>query len=136
VIALSSPDPTSYAGRASAKNFPVSSRKACCLYPEDQQYLAFADLFDGWQHPDGEELSTFTIITTDADESMAKLHHRMPIILTRELEDAWIDPELTKAQDALDVLSCSTRLELEAYPVSRMVNKPSNDSHALIQRVE
>jgi putative SOS response-associated peptidase YedK len=136
VIALSSPDPTSYAGRASAKNFPVSSRKACCLYPEDQQYLAFADLFDGWQRPDGEDLYTFTIITTDADESMAKLHHRMPVILAKELEDAWLDPELTKAQDVLDVLSRSTGLELDAYPVSRMVNKPSNDSHVLIQRVE
>ena len=30
-------------------------------------------------HPTGEELYTFTIITTDADESMAKLHNRMPV---------------------------------------------------------
>jgi putative SOS response-associated peptidase YedK len=57
-------------------------------------------------------------------------------MLAKELEDAWLDPELTKAHDVLDVLSRSTDLELDAYPVSRMVNKPSNDSHALIQRVE
>ena len=98
--------------------------------------MAFAGLYDTWTTPDGEELYTFTIITTDADESMAKLHNRMPVILARELEDAWLDPELTKAQDVLDVLSRSTGLELDAYPVSRMVNKPSNDSDALIQRVE
>jgi putative SOS response-associated peptidase YedK len=105
------------------------------IHPQDDQYLAFASLYDVWQHPDGEDVYTFTIITTDADESMAKLHHRMPVIMARELEDAWLDPELTKAQDALDLLSRSTGLKLEAYPVSRMVNKPSNDSHALIQRV-
>jgi putative SOS response-associated peptidase YedK len=136
VIARSSPDPTRHAGRASAKNFPVSSRKACCLNPEDQQYLAFADLYDGWQCPDGGDLYTFTIITTDADESMARLHNRMAVILARALEDAWLDPEFTKAHDVLDMLSRSTGLELDAYPVSRMVNKPSVDSEALIQRVE
>ena len=60
----------------------------------------------------------------------------MPVILARELEGAWLDPELTKAHDVLDVLSRSTGLELDAYPVSRMVNRPSIDSHALIQRLE
>jgi putative SOS response-associated peptidase YedK len=106
------------------------------IHPEDEQYVAFAALYDVWITPTGEDLYTFTIITTDADESMAKLHNRMPVILGKELEDAWIDPELKKAQGALDVLSHSTGLELDAYPVSRMVNKPSVDSEALIQRVE
>ena len=106
------------------------------IHPQDDQYLAFAGLYDLWQRPDGENLDAFTIITTDADESMAKLHNRMPVILAKELEDAWMDPELTKAHDVLDVLSRSTGLELDAYPVSRMVNKPSVDGEALIRRVE
>jgi putative SOS response-associated peptidase YedK len=106
------------------------------IYPEDQQYIAFAGLYNTWTTPDGEDLYTFTIITTDADPFMARLHHRMPVILARALEEAWIDPALTQAYDVLDVLSRSTGLELDAYPVSRMVNKPSIDSHALIQRVE
>ena len=46
----------------------------------------------------------------------------MPVILARALEEAWLDPELTRAHDVLDVLSRSTGLKLEAYPVSRMVN--------------
>jgi putative SOS response-associated peptidase YedK len=58
----------------------------------------------------------------------------MPVVLARELEDAWLDPELTQAPDMLDMLSRSTGLELDAYPVSRMVNKPSVDSHALLTR--
>jgi putative SOS response-associated peptidase YedK len=106
------------------------------IYPEDQQYMAFAGLYDVWINPQGEELYTFTIITTEADLFMATLHNRMPVVLARELEDAWLDPDLTKAQDILDLLARSTGLELDAYPVSRMVNKPSIDSQALIQRVE
>jgi putative SOS response-associated peptidase YedK len=106
------------------------------IHPQDQQYIAFAGLYDVWQRPDGDELSTFTIITTDADPFMAKLHNRMPVILARELEDGWLDPELTQAKDVLDLLSRSTGVELDAYPVSRMVNRPSMDSESLIQRVE
>jgi putative SOS response-associated peptidase YedK len=106
------------------------------IYPQNDQYIAFAGLYDTWTTPDGANLSTFTIITTDADPLMAKLHNRMPVILARELEDVWLDPALTKAHDVLDVLSRSTGLELDAYPVSRLVNKPNNDGPALIERVE
>ena len=106
------------------------------IYPQEDQYIAFAGLYDTWTTPDGEDLYTFTIITTNADPFMAKLHNRMPVILARELENGWLDPQLTQAQEVLDLLSRSTGLELDAYPVSRMVNRPSMDSELLIQRVE
>ena len=67
---------------------------------------------------------------------MVRLHNRMPVIVARELEAAWLDPALTQAQDVLDPLSRSTGLKLDAYPVSRMVNKPSHESELLIQPVE
>ena len=72
------------------------------IHPQDKPFIAFAGLYDAWQRPDGEDLYTFTIITTDADPFMARLHNRMPVILARELEDAWLDPELTQAQDILN----------------------------------
>jgi putative SOS response-associated peptidase YedK len=106
------------------------------IHPQEDQYLAFAGLYDTWTTPDGEDLYTFTIITTEADPFMAKLHNRMPVILARALEAAWLDPQVTQAQDVLDVLSRSTGLELDMYPVSRMVNRPSVDSEVLLQRVE
>jgi putative SOS response-associated peptidase YedK len=104
-------------------------------HSQDAQYFAFAGLYHVWTKPNGEDLSTFTIMTTEANDFMARLHNRMPAILARELEVAWLDPDLTKAQDALDVLSRGTGLALDAYPVSRMVNQPSVDSRAVIQRV-
>jgi hypothetical protein len=66
---------------------------------------------------------------------MARLHNCMPVILARALEEAWLDPALTQAQDVLDVLSRSTGLKLDAYPVSRMANRPSLESELLIERV-
>jgi putative SOS response-associated peptidase YedK len=59
----------------------------------------------------------------------------MPVILDRELEDAWLDQEITSPNEVLDILARSAGVTLDAYPVSRMVNKPSADSKALIQRV-
>jgi hypothetical protein len=53
-----------------------------------------------------------------------------------ELEGAWLDLALTKPPDVLDMLSRSTDLELDAYPVSRLVNRPSMDCEVLIQPVE
>jgi len=67
---------------------------------------------------------------------MAHLHDRMPVILERELEDDWLDTEITNAREVMAILETSASVTLDAYPVSRMVNKPSNDSHALIQRVD
>jgi putative SOS response-associated peptidase YedK len=67
---------------------------------------------------------------------MARFHHRMPVVLERDLEDDWLDTEITSARDVLGILERSTGVTLDAYPVSRPVNKPSVDSRALIQRVE
>jgi putative SOS response-associated peptidase YedK len=106
------------------------------IHPNAHAYVAFAGLYDVWAKPDGEELYTFTIITKDADEFMAHLHDRMPVILERELEDDWLDTEITNAREVMAILETSASVTLDAYPVSRMVNKPSNDSHALIQRVD
>jgi putative SOS response-associated peptidase YedK len=105
------------------------------IHPQDEQYIAFAGLYDVWQRPNGEELYTFTIITTEADPFMAQLHNRMPVILDRDLEEAWLDTEITSPNEVLDILERSAGVTLDAYPVSRMVNKPSVDSKTLIQRV-
>jgi putative SOS response-associated peptidase YedK len=52
------------------------------LYPsQEDQYLALAGLYNTWTTPDGEGLYAVTIITTGADPFMAKVHHRMPVIL-------------------------------------------------------
>ncbi len=106
------------------------------IYPEDEPYIAFAGLYGTWTTPDGEDLCTFTVITTEADSFMARLHNRMPAVLERDLEDDWLDAEITSAKEVLGILERSAGVTLDAYPVSRLVNKPSYESPTLIQRVE
>src|SRR5215475_5313923 len=74
------------------------------IHPKSNQFFAFAGLYDVWAKPDGEELYTFIIITKDADEFMAHLHNRMPIILERDIEDDWLDTEIPSAGEVLDIL--------------------------------
>jgi putative SOS response-associated peptidase YedK len=106
------------------------------IHPKSGVFFAFAGLYDVWTQPDGEQLYTFTIITQAADDFMAHLHNRMPVILERDLEDAWLDREITNARAVLDILERSAGVALDAYPVSQMVNRPSVDSKLLIQPVK
>jgi putative SOS response-associated peptidase YedK len=105
------------------------------IHPEAQQYIAFVGLYDVWITPRGEELFTFTIITTEADPFMARLHHRMPVVVARELEDEWLDPEITSTSEVLGMLERSAGVPLDAYAVSRMVNRLSIEGKELIQPI-
>jgi putative SOS response-associated peptidase YedK len=103
------------------------------VHPQREPFVAFAGLYDVWMNPTGEELYTFTIITTDADPFMATLHNRMPVVLDRGLENDWLDPEITSTREILGMLERRAGVPLDAYPVSRLVNKPSADGQELIR---
>jgi putative SOS response-associated peptidase YedK len=105
------------------------------IHPTSREFFAFAGLYDVWTNPHGEEIHTFTIITKDADGLVAQLHNRMPVILDRDLEEAWLNTHITSANEVLDILERSAGVTLDAYPVSRMVNKPSVDGKELIQPI-
>ena len=52
--------------------------------------FAFAGLWERWKAPDGGAVETFTIVTTDANEAIAPIHDRMPVILPEEAYDTWL----------------------------------------------
>src|SRR3989337_1499416 len=60
---------------------------------KSREPFAFAGLWDQWKNPDGEILLSFTIITIYANELMAPIHDRMPVILQEKDESKWLDPE-------------------------------------------
>jgi putative SOS response-associated peptidase YedK len=55
-----------------------------------QQLFAFAGLWERWKPPGGEPVETFTIVTTDANEAVARIHDRMPVILPMDAIDTWL----------------------------------------------
>ena len=96
--------------------------------------MAFAGLWDLWRPPDDPEahpLRSCTIITTDANELVGRVHDRMPVMLSRPRWEGWLDP----GNEDLDVVSGllvpTAAEELEMFPVGPEVNDVRNDSPGL-----
>jgi putative SOS response-associated peptidase YedK len=89
--------------------------------------FGFAGLWETWNSPDGSQVLSCTIITTEPNELVGEIHNRMPVILERQAYSAWLDPAEKRPQDLQDLLKPYPSGELVAYPVSTMVNSPAND---------
>jgi putative SOS response-associated peptidase YedK len=89
--------------------------------------FTFAGLWEHWQSPDGSEVQSATIITTQPNELMATLHNRMPVILHSNTYTQWIDPAPQSPDRLQNLLVPYPTEEMEAYPVSTLVNSPGND---------
>lgn len=96
------------------------------------ELFAFAGLWDRWQKDEQDHLESCTIITTEANRFMAPIHHRMPVILSREDERVWLD-SARGADGVVGLLRPAPEDQLRAYAVSKFVNSPRNDSEVCIQ---
>lgn len=98
--------------------------------------FALAGLWEHWDSPDGSELDTCTILTTDPNKLMKPLHDRMPVILRPEDYAIWLDPA-AKPTDALrSLLRPYPADRMNAYPVSTTVNSPANETPACIEPLD
>jgi putative SOS response-associated peptidase YedK len=89
--------------------------------------LSFAGLWERWRNPEGEWVRTATIITTDANEALKPLHHRMPVILDRADIARWL------AEGGTALLRPCPDDRLTYWPVSTRVNAVKNDAPDLIE---
>lgn len=101
----------------------------------DGQIFAFAGLFDTWKDAENVEIQTFTIITTAATGAIKQIHDRMPVILDKTREAAWIDPDLTVPDKILDLLD-NNLSPIEGYPVDKRVNHAREDNEKLIEPIK
>lgn len=90
--------------------------------------FAFAGLWDLWHSPDGSEIKSCTIITTEPNSLVAQIHNRMPAILKPDAYEIWLDPQMKDTNRLSTVISPYPAEEMVAYPVSRTVNDPQNDT--------
>lgn len=101
----------------------------------DGSPFAFAGLWDAWKDPEGKVLRTFAILTTDANALVRRVHPRMPVMLPRDGESAWLDPSCPP--DRLrDLMAPHEPDGMKAYAVSTRVNSPKNDDPACVEPVE
>jgi putative SOS response-associated peptidase YedK len=96
----------------------------------DRLPFAFAGLWDRWRDRSAAgapPLETFTILTTAVAPEIAELHDRMPVILEPAAYDLWLDRAVADPGRLAPLLRPRGEA-LEAYPVSRLVNNPANES--------
>lgn len=94
--------------------------------------FAFAGLWTGWKDPETDRwLRTCTIVTTRANEALAAIHPRMPVILDPDAEMAWLDPA-TPLADAHALLRPLPAELTRARAVSRAVNDARYDGAACL----
>jgi putative SOS response-associated peptidase YedK len=94
--------------------------------------LSLAGIWEHWQSADGSELYSCAILTTSANRLLQPVHERMPVILKPDGIDLWLSPaEDTKLLKPL--LQPYDDNMLRAWPISKQVNNPSNDTSKLVE---
>jgi putative SOS response-associated peptidase YedK len=100
------------------------------IFSKDNEILSLAGVFDEWvESTTGEILSTFSIVTTDANDLMAEIHNsakRMPVILNKTSEAIWLGQSST-VSDALTVLRPCPADILQAHSISPLINDRGAD---------
>ena len=104
------------------------------IHMEDRPPFAFTGLWESWSKH-REEIHSCTILTTDENNLVGETHHRMLIILSPDNYELWLDLDMLKAEPLLDLLRPYPDDVMEAYPVSKRVNKPSNDEPSCVEPV-
>ena len=88
-----------------------------------QPLFAFAGLWERWKPAAGEPVETFTIVTTEANEQVARIHDRMPVILPMDALDTWLAAPADEARALLRPWAG----ELNLRAVGRYVSNVKNE---------
>ncbi|CAM3379944.1 SOS response-associated peptidase [Marinicrinis lubricantis] len=110
------------AGRKQPLHIKLKSRHVFC----------FAGLYDTWIDPEGEKHHTCTILTTSPNAFMESIHHRMPVILTEEEEQKWLDTN-ESPMELLKLLDAYPADDMTAIPVSPLINSVHQEGKQLIE---
>jgi putative SOS response-associated peptidase YedK len=94
--------------------------------------FAFAGLWERWKPAEGEPVETFTIVTTDANEPVARIHDRMPVILPMETIDTWLTGPTEEALALLKPYAGATALR----PVGRFVSNVNHEGPQCLDDAE
>jgi putative SOS response-associated peptidase YedK len=134
--------------------FRNAMKRRRCLFPADGFYewkteggrkrpfvarpkiggpMAFAGVWETWTGPNGEEVETAAIVTTDANAEMAAVHHRAPVIVPPEQFDFWLDCANVNEQDAASLFVRAPEGSMAVYEISTAVNRVANDSAELLK---
>lgn len=102
------------------------SKTPYCIRMKSAQPFFFAGLWEQWQSAE-EPVFSCSIITTEANETLKPIHHRMPVILNPSDYQSWLDPEYHDEKHLSKLLVPYLAKEMTAFPISRQINNPRNE---------
>ena len=114
----------------------LSPRQPYYFHPREQGFMAMAGVWEYWLHPNGSEIYSISLITTEANKVMEPIHHRMPVLLPADSWEEWLDPGNVKPQMRSFLKKTEDEDYLAMHPVSLEVNKGTKDSAELLEPVE
>jgi len=120
--------------RGKQKN--VGEKHPMCVRMKDDAPFLFAGLFSIWKDAEGNELPTFTIITTEPNELTAPIHNRMPVVLPEQHIEQWLDRSYKDTDHLKKLLVPYPAKKMKAYRVSSLVSNPRNDAAECMQPVK
>ena len=89
--------------------------------------FAFAGLWEHWLAPDGQPLETVALLTTTANDLVKGIHPRMPVILSAEHHDAWLDPSASQSDKLRSLLLPYPAEAMTLFPVGNWVNNARHE---------
>jgi putative SOS response-associated peptidase YedK len=116
---------------------PEDGRTPHWVYRADGHPMVFAGIWAARIDPETEEWQrTCSILTADAEGVISTIHDRMPVSLSPEVWDAWLDRDLTDSEAALGLLRSIEPDLLMEHAVSRKVNSVRNNGPELVVAAE
>ena len=103
------------------------TKQPYCFEVNDGELFAFAGLWDRWRNPQGELIESCTILTTTPNSLLADIHDRMPVILSSDNYDLWLDPAFRSTASVTEMLKPFDAALMRRYPVSTRVNNVQNE---------
>ncbi len=108
------------------------SKQPYAIAMKDGQPFGIGALWENWKDPaSGEWIRTFAVITTAANELIAQIHDRMPLILVPRDFTRWLGDE----PDPRDLLRPFAAAPMRVWPISTRVNKPENDDQSIVEPI-
>lgn len=111
------------------KKLNSNDKQPMRICKQNESLFAYAGLWTEWKNSEGIVIPTFTIITTDAYQSLAEVHNRMPVMLNTDAAKAWLMNELEVEQLQKEMI---IQKDLKFYAVSKLVGNVSNNTPELL----
>lgn len=111
------------------------ARQPYLIRPAEDGLFAFAGIWETAIDPDGGEIDTCAIVTTEAGPDISPLHNREPVVIARKDYALWLDNDERSAKDALALLHAPPKGFWKLHPVSKEVNDARNEGEGLAKEV-